>query len=217
MTRHKLMGSSLSEDLCSGWRRRLSKAMAMVAERTFGVLAAQWSKCSQLCKNLFFSKKNLSDQCDGKLSLVKMIFSTSCLDWYVIGSFDIPSIQMMLRFARPWFYICMCVMKPLVSICIHQRLVFLYHRHPWPGMDNTWTAIFHIAKASSGPPIPEGITEVIEDFLSRCFQLDPRKRPTSTEVSSIILLYLRCFMSNHFIVWSLWNRHMVSKPKDCLQ
>ncbi|KAG0581691.1 hypothetical protein KC19_3G000600 [Ceratodon purpureus] len=54
--------------------------------------------------------------------------------------------------------------------------------HPWPGMDNTWTAIFHIAKASSGPPIPEGITEVIEDFLSRCFQLDPRKRPTSTEL-----------------------------------
>ncbi|KAG0579924.1 hypothetical protein KC19_4G135200 [Ceratodon purpureus] len=65
--------------------------------------------------------------------------------------------------------------------------------HPWPGMDNTWTAIFHIAKASSGPPIPEGISEVIEDFLSRCFQLDPKKRPTSTEVSSIILLYLCCF------------------------
>lgn len=56
-------------------------------------------------------------------------------------------------------------------------------RHPWPGMDNTWTAIFHIAKASSGPPIPDEISDIVKDFLAHCFQLDPKKRPTSTEVT----------------------------------
>jgi serine/threonine protein kinase len=59
------------------------------------------------------------------------------------------------------------------------------NRHPWPGMDNTWTAIFHIAKASSGPPIPESSSELVKDFLSHCFQLDPKKRPTSTEVNTL--------------------------------
>nr|XP_024370794.1 uncharacterized protein LOC112280062 isoform X3 [Physcomitrium patens] len=54
--------------------------------------------------------------------------------------------------------------------------------HPWPEMDNTWTAIFHIAKASSGPPIPEGVSDVVKDFLSQCFQLEARRRPTSTEL-----------------------------------
>jgi serine/threonine protein kinase len=57
--------------------------------------------------------------------------------------------------------------------------------HPWPGMDNTWTAIFHIAKASSGPPIPESSSELVKDFLSHCFRLDPKKRPTSTEVNTL--------------------------------
>jgi serine/threonine protein kinase len=59
------------------------------------------------------------------------------------------------------------------------------NRHPWPGMDNTWTAIFHIAKASSGPPIPESSSELVKDFLSHCFRLDPKKRPTSTEVNTL--------------------------------
>ncbi|KAJ7295881.1 hypothetical protein O6H91_Y157300 [Diphasiastrum complanatum] len=54
--------------------------------------------------------------------------------------------------------------------------------HPWPGIDNTWTAIFHIAKASSGPPIPDVASGCVKDFLQQCFQLDPKERPTATEL-----------------------------------
>lgn len=49
-------------------------------------------------------------------------------------------------------------------------------------MDNTWTAIFHIAKASSGPPLPDDISDVGRDFLEQCFRLDPKLRPTASEV-----------------------------------
>lgn len=96
----------------------------------------------------------------------------------------------------------MLVLCPLkaINIFVYQELLLPCHRHPWPGMDNTWTAIFHIAKASSGPPIPEGISEVVNDFLSRCFQLDPKKRPTSSEVRSIILSYLCWSLFYCFII-----------------
>ncbi|CAI5459144.1 unnamed protein product [Closterium sp. Yama58-4] len=56
-------------------------------------------------------------------------------------------------------------------------------RHPWPGMDNTWSAIFHIAKTTTGPPIPEGVSTEATDFLTACFQLDPNQRPSASHVS----------------------------------
>ena len=28
-------------------------------------------------------------------------------------------------------------------------------KHPWPDVENTWAAIFHIARATKGPPLPE--------------------------------------------------------------
>ncbi|EFJ10054.1 hypothetical protein SELMODRAFT_128824, partial [Selaginella moellendorffii] len=54
--------------------------------------------------------------------------------------------------------------------------------HPWPGIDNTWTAIFHIAKASSGPPVPADASECAKDFLQQCFNLEARSRPTASQV-----------------------------------
>lgn len=54
--------------------------------------------------------------------------------------------------------------------------------HPWPQMDNTWTAIFHIAKTTTGPPIPDECSEEGRDFLNVCFQLDPKLRPVATEL-----------------------------------
>eukprot|EP00898_Chlorokybus_atmophyticus_P007254 jgi/Chlat1/752/Chrsp104S01223 len=54
--------------------------------------------------------------------------------------------------------------------------------HPWPEMDNSWSAIFHIAQAKSGPPIPDGVSPTCRDFLERCFQLDERLRPTAAEL-----------------------------------
>ncbi|CAI5461235.1 unnamed protein product [Closterium sp. Yama58-4] len=55
--------------------------------------------------------------------------------------------------------------------------------HPWPNMDNTWSAIFHIAKTTTGPPIPEECSDEGKDFLAACFKLDPGERPSATECS----------------------------------
>ncbi|CAI5471095.1 unnamed protein product [Closterium sp. Yama58-4] len=54
--------------------------------------------------------------------------------------------------------------------------------HPWPGMDNTWSAIFHIAKTTTGPPIPEGISDEGREFLEACFHIEPYDRPSATEL-----------------------------------
>ncbi|CAI5941940.1 unnamed protein product [Closterium sp. NIES-64] len=54
--------------------------------------------------------------------------------------------------------------------------------HPWPGMDNTWSAIFHIAKTTTGPPTPEESSEEGRDFLAACFQLDPALRPSAAQL-----------------------------------
>ncbi|CAI5473879.1 unnamed protein product [Closterium sp. Yama58-4] len=54
--------------------------------------------------------------------------------------------------------------------------------HPWPGMDNTWSAIFHIAKTTTGPPTPEESSPEGRDFLAACFQLDPALRPSAAEL-----------------------------------
>ncbi|CAI5993529.1 unnamed protein product [Closterium sp. NIES-65] len=58
-------------------------------------------------------------------------------------------------------------------------------RHPWPGMDNTWSAIFHIAKTTTGPPIPEGVSAEASDFLTACFQLDPNQRPSASDLLTL--------------------------------
>eukprot|EP00475_Leptophrys_vorax_P002331 TRINITY_DN11303_c0_g1_i1.p1 TRINITY_DN11303_c0_g1~~TRINITY_DN11303_c0_g1_i1.p1 ORF type:complete len:315 (-),score=24.26 TRINITY_DN11303_c0_g1_i1:42-881(-) len=54
--------------------------------------------------------------------------------------------------------------------------------HPWPNMDNTWSAIFHIAKTTTGPPIPDECSEDGRDFLHACFRLNPGERPSATEL-----------------------------------
>eukprot|EP00271_Cylindrocystis_brebissonii_P003197 TRINITY_DN13955_c0_g1_i1.p1 TRINITY_DN13955_c0_g1~~TRINITY_DN13955_c0_g1_i1.p1 ORF type:complete len:1657 (-),score=354.72 TRINITY_DN13955_c0_g1_i1:709-5679(-) len=54
--------------------------------------------------------------------------------------------------------------------------------HPWPGMDNTWSAIFHIAKTTTGPPLPEDCSPEGKDFLLQCFQLPAKNRPSAQEL-----------------------------------
>eukprot|EP00958_Prasinococcus_capsulatus_P023371 scaffold3443_cov404-Prasinococcus_capsulatus_cf.AAC.14 len=56
--------------------------------------------------------------------------------------------------------------------------------HPWPELDNAWTAIFHIAKTTTGPPIPEYAHDSVDcpSFLANCFNLDPRTRAHASEL-----------------------------------
>ncbi|KAG2454465.1 hypothetical protein HYH02_001484 [Chlamydomonas schloesseri] len=54
--------------------------------------------------------------------------------------------------------------------------------HPWPHLDNQWTAMFTIAKTEEGPPRPKGISEEARRFLDKCLQFDPAKRPTAAEL-----------------------------------
>ncbi|KAG2486893.1 hypothetical protein HYH03_014487 [Edaphochlamys debaryana] len=54
--------------------------------------------------------------------------------------------------------------------------------HPWPHLDNQWTAMFTIAKTEEGPPRPKGISEEAARFLDKCLQFDPAKRPTAAEL-----------------------------------
>lgn len=62
------------------------------------------------------------------------------------------------------------------------KVCLFFCRHPWPDMDNTWSAIFHIAKTTTGPPIPDECSGEAKEFLQACFRLDPAERPSATEV-----------------------------------
>ncbi|QDZ25357.1 mitogen-activated protein kinase [Chloropicon primus] len=55
-------------------------------------------------------------------------------------------------------------------------------KHPWKEYDNTWTAMFQIAKSESGPGLPKNISKDAREFLQLCFQLDPTKRPTALDL-----------------------------------
>lgn len=50
---------------------------------------------------------------------------------------------------------------------------------PWGVFSNPFTALFQISAKKSPPPIPDHLTDTAKDFLSVCFQLDPRKRWTA--------------------------------------
>eukprot|EP00750_Incisomonas_marina_P002164 INCI12119.1.p1 GENE.INCI12119.1~~INCI12119.1.p1 ORF type:complete len:793 (-),score=101.38 INCI12119.1:80-2458(-) len=55
-------------------------------------------------------------------------------------------------------------------------------RHPWPSFDNNITALFHVATAGSGPPLPDGLSDLCHDALDECFKLDPDVRCSAAEL-----------------------------------
>ncbi|KAF3939469.1 hypothetical protein ABW19_dt0204946 [Dactylella cylindrospora] len=56
-------------------------------------------------------------------------------------------------------------------------------RRPWASLDNEWAVMWNIA-AGNPPqfPSPDQLSEQGMDFLKRCFERDPRKRPTAAEL-----------------------------------
>merc|ERR1740121_1495771 len=53
---------------------------------------------------------------------------------------------------------------------------------PWGKFDNNFAAIVKIGMSEETPPLPEGLSEVAEDFISQCVQRDMNLRPTATEL-----------------------------------
>jgi mitogen-activated protein kinase kinase kinase len=56
-------------------------------------------------------------------------------------------------------------------------------RRPWSTLDNEWAIMYNIAQGNQ-PTLPtrDQLSEVGIDFLSRCFECDPLKRPTAAEL-----------------------------------
>jgi len=77
-------------------------------------------------------------------------------------------------------------------------------KHPWPDLDNPWTAMYHIAKVPEGPPRPKGCSELALSFLNLCLRHDPNERPTATE------LLQHPFVCNSEVV----RRHEAAGGKD---
>eukprot|EP00798_Chlamydomonas_sp_ICE-L_P030644 gene30644-35659_t len=61
-------------------------------------------------------------------------------------------------------------------------LEMLSGKHPWPNLENHWSAMFSIAKEEQGPPRPAGVSDLALDFLNKCLQYDPKQRPSATEM-----------------------------------
>ncbi|OJJ49731.1 hypothetical protein ASPZODRAFT_89154 [Penicilliopsis zonata CBS 506.65] len=56
-------------------------------------------------------------------------------------------------------------------------------RRPWSTLDNEWAIMYNIAQGNQ-PQLParDQLSDVGIDFLRRCFECDPNKRPTAAEL-----------------------------------
>ena len=55
-------------------------------------------------------------------------------------------------------------------------------KHPWPDFHNNLAALFHIATSGKTPPVPPSLPPAAQDFLARCFCLDPAERDSASEL-----------------------------------
>ena len=56
--------------------------------------------------------------------------------------------------------------------------------HPWPQFDDPMVAIYHISSNEVQPYIPDHLSPVAQDFISKCLAHDPTERPTAHELLS---------------------------------
>ncbi|KZT71958.1 hypothetical protein DAEQUDRAFT_80217 [Daedalea quercina L-15889] len=54
-------------------------------------------------------------------------------------------------------------------------------RPPYAEITNSMSVMFRIVEDAS-PPLPEGCSELLQNFLKQCFNKDPRKRPSAEEL-----------------------------------
>ncbi len=55
---------------------------------------------------------------------------------------------------------------------------------PWPNFTNDLAALFHVATSKEPPPIPEHLHSDCKNFIFRCMMIDPKLRPTASELLS---------------------------------
>ncbi|KAL7419864.1 Suppressor of Sensor Kinase (SLN1) [Cryptotrichosporon argae] len=72
-------------------------------------------------------------------------------------------------------------------------------RKPWSNLDNEWAIMFHIGIATQHPPLPEPgqLSELGIDFIERCLELDPEKRPSAGELMQHPWLEMMSGMGDH--------------------
>ena len=55
-------------------------------------------------------------------------------------------------------------------------------RAPWSNLSNPFVALYHIGCTDELPEVPASLSAEAHDFLGKCFQRDPRKRWTSSQL-----------------------------------
>ena len=55
-------------------------------------------------------------------------------------------------------------------------------RAPWSNLTNPFVALYHIGCTDELPEVPASLSAEAHDFLGKCFQRDPRKRWTSSQL-----------------------------------
>jgi mitogen-activated protein kinase kinase kinase len=54
---------------------------------------------------------------------------------------------------------------------------------PWAGIDNEWAIMYKIAQGNHPHlPTPDQLSDMGIDFIKRCFEIDPVKRPSAAEL-----------------------------------
>ncbi|KAJ7285231.1 kinase-like domain-containing protein [Mycena rebaudengoi] len=76
-------------------------------------------------------------------------------------------------------------------------------RPPYAEIANSMSVMFRIVEDDM-PPLPEGCTPLLEDFLSQCFNKDPTKRPSAV------------MLCEHPWLKKNWGAHKELRPQDSI-